>query len=155
MEKAENPKKSRQNKNLIKKMKKISFFFCALMLCLSARANYYIVGDFNGWTVANAIELTTTDGTNYTVQLDTLWGGFKITTARDWNHSDYGASSSSNFLSVGQTMSLISNANGNNYNVNISGGYSNAVLTLSISGSACQITFVSAGDAVSLSLIHI
>lgn len=130
-------------------MKKFTFFFCALMLCLSARANYYIVGDFNGWTVANAIELTTTDGTNYTVQLDTLWGGFKITTARDWNHVDYGASSGSNLFSVGQTMSLVSNASGNNYNVNISGGYSNAVLTLSISGSACQITFVSAGDAVS------
>ncbi len=124
-------------------MKKITFLFCALMLCLSARANYYIVGDFNNWNAATAVEMTTTDGTNYTVQLDTLWGGFKITTARDWNHVDYGASSGSNLFSVGQTMSLVSKANGNNYNVNISGGYSNAVLSFAITNNTPQLTFVS------------
>ncbi len=150
MEKAENPKKSRQNKNLIKKMKKITFFFCALMLCLSARANYYVVGDFNGWDVSNAIELTTTDGTNYTVQLDTLRGGFKIISARDWNHSVFGASSSSVKLSVGDTISIFLEEGDSDSNINVAGAYVNAVLSFFITNNTAQLTLVS-GTAHSIS----
>ncbi len=106
-------------------------------------STYYIVGDFNGWTVANAIELTTNDEVNYTVQLDTLWGGFKITTARDWYHSVYGASSSSVLLSVGDTISLFLEEGDSYSNINVAGAYVNAVLSFSITNNTSQLTFVS------------
>lgn len=124
-------------------MKKISFLFCALMVILSARANYYVVGDFNGWDVSNAIELTTTDGTNYTVQLDTLRGGFKIISARDWDHSVFGASSSSVKLSVGETISIFLEEGDSYSNINVAGAYVNAVLSFSITNNTAQLTLVS------------
>ena len=50
----------------------------------------YVPGVANGWAPAAAPMLFTTDYTNYNGFANFANGGFKITTAPDWNHTNYG-----------------------------------------------------------------
>ncbi len=50
----------------------------------------YVPGVANGWAPATAPMLFTTDYTNYYGFVNFADGGFKITTAPDWDHTNYG-----------------------------------------------------------------
>ena len=52
---------------------------------------YYLVGTFNNWDVANALQMTRDENGVYTVSLDKIFSQFKVVTERNWDARNYGA----------------------------------------------------------------
>lgn len=105
--------------------------------------DFYIVGDYNNWTPEEAVAFEYEDGV-YTVTMDTLWGGFKIISSRDWLHTDYGAALTGDTIGVGETYALQSNQGGANYDVNLTATYVNVTMELRIyEDGRHMLTFVS------------
>lgn len=105
--------------------------------------DFYIVGDYNEWTPEEAVAFEYADGV-YTLTMDTLWGGFKIISSRDWLHADYGAAVTGDTIGVGETYALKSNQGSANFDVNLIGTYVDVTMKLRIyEDGAHMLTFVS------------
>lgn len=66
----------------------------------SAVSNLYTPGDANGWDAAGSMQLYTNDYANYMGYALLSPGGFKFTSAPDWNHTNYGDGGAAGVLST-------------------------------------------------------
>ena len=100
----------------------------------------YVPGDYQGWSPSTAPELLSTDADNFSGFAYVPSGGsyeFKITSYPDWNHTNYGA---------GSTSGTLSTSGGNLVWPKGAGFYQlNATLS-TLTWSATVYTFTIAGD---------
>ena len=66
-------------------MKKILLSLAAAAMCLSANAAWYVVGSFNGWDAANAVEMTEEAPGYYQLDLPEMTTSFKIIGQQSWD----------------------------------------------------------------------
>ena len=99
--------------------------------------HFYLVGQFNGWDVATALEFTNADSL-FTLTVDTLRGAFKVMTARNWEAPDYGGDYDVN-LTLGVPYTLTERGS----NLSCSTIYLNAELQLRLVGNDVILTLVS------------
>ncbi len=99
--------------------------------------HFYLVGQFNGWDAATALEFTNADSL-FTLTVDTLRGAFKVMTARNWEAPDYGGDYDVN-LTLGVPYTLTERGS----NLSCSTIYLNAELQLRLVGNDVILTLVS------------
>lgn len=118
-------------------MKKLYCALAAAALALSANADYYLVGGFNGWNPKDeSLKFTEVGDGNYTLEVTTLTSDFKITQG-DWTDSKNFASNGSDLV-VGQVYTLGAGGGGN---IQIKGGQvDNAKLTLNPAAQTLLVT---------------
>lgn len=106
--------------------------------------DFFVVGDFCQWQIDSAVQMTQVEEGYYTVHLDTLYGGMKITSIRAWTRPDYGASLPNDTIGLEESYTLMSNQEGSaNYDLAINGTYTDVTLTLSVADNIHELTFVS------------
>ncbi|MBR1480435.1 MAG: hypothetical protein IJ609_00690, partial [Paludibacteraceae bacterium] len=105
--------------------------------------NYYLVGEFNEWDVENAVPFVLNEGV-YTITIDSLFGGFKVLDAQDWQHGDYGRWPDEYAIPVDGEYNLLRKEGETvNYDLTLDGTYENAVLTLTEADDVLTLHFVS------------
>ncbi len=122
-------------------MKKFYFLFLAMMVSLAANAiDYYLIGGFNGWAVADANSKFTDqgDGTYVLDYTGTLTSGFKINDGT-WSNPDANFGSNGSQLVVGTEYVMA--VGGSSGNISMAGNIENphivftpATATLLITG---------------------
>ncbi len=97
----------------------------------------YVPGDYQGWSPSTALALASTDGSTFDgyVNISTT-GGFKLTSAPDWNHTGYGD---------GGTGKL--STSGGNLNIPAAGFYRLQANTTALTWSATLTNWGIIGDA--------
>ena len=76
----------------------------------------------------------------YTITIDTIYGEFKVTDARDWLHGIYGAYNIGDVLNLGNEYAM---AAMNSQNLSLSTTYTNVTLNLRVENNVVTIIFVS------------
>lgn len=119
------------------------------MSALSANAaDYYLIGDFDGWALkdANAKFTDAGDGT-YTLEMATLTSGFKINDGT-WNNGNANWGSNGSTLTIGETYNLSIGGSTGNINFTENGAKENVKLvfnptaaTLLVTGQAKENTY--------------
>lgn len=106
--------------------------------------DFFAVGDYCQWQFESAVQFTEVEEGYYTVHLDTLFGGLKITSIRAWTRPDYGAASPNDTIGVGDSYALVSNQDGHsNYDLMLNGTYTDVTLALSVTDDMHELSFVS------------
>lgn len=97
----------------------------------------YVAGDYQGWSPSTAPDLASTDGSTFEgyVNISTT-GGFKLTSAPDWNHTNYGDAGSGKISTTG-----------GNLNIPAAGYYRLQANTTALTWSATATTWGIIGDA--------
>ena len=122
-------------------MKKLLLSMAAMALSLAAAAdNYYLVGDFQGWSPDTAPEFTAGENGVYTVAVESLTTGFKIIDQRAWGGTEYASSGVT--LGVGEAIALEIGGGNIEFNPNIK-SVANATLTFN----PTEMTLLMEGEA--------
>ena len=101
--------------------------------------HFYMTGAFNDWNVETALEFVYADSV-YTLTIDTIYGEFKVTDARDWLHGIYGAYNIGDVLNLGNEYEM---AAMNSQNLSLITTYTNVTLNLRVENNVVTIIFVS------------
>lgn len=106
--------------------------------------NYYLIGDFNNWTLPG--EMFTENGGNYTLNVPELAGTFKVIDDAGWSGINLGCGDIKN-ITEGEWYQMYSNGN----NIELPAGIEavkNAVVELNITDQQIKVTgeFVKAGE---------
>lgn len=96
-------------------MKKFLLSLATAVVALTASAeNYYVVGAFQGWDVANAPEMTKV-GDNYELEVAAMKSSFKILNAQSWDATgEWAAASGTDKITLGVPFKLTAKAEGVN-----------------------------------------
>ena len=107
--------------------------------------HFYYNGTMNGWNPETAIEFTNGDSA-FTLAMDSLYGEFKIMTARDWSVLSYGANSESAQVNAGVPYVMAEWA-ANNMVVN--GVFADVTLEMTLVNGVATITIIAEEDTTS------